>query len=134
MSEPRDALQHDGYAVLRSAVAADTLAAYRRERDDLRDGLLVRAPGDEHISLAANAGDEPAGAIDSYAISDAARAVLLPPALLALADDPPLLLFDAAESAAGAPDPGAHRDATYTALAGRPETLLVAAFATGAAT
>jgi hypothetical protein len=112
--------EHDGYLILRAAVPAAAIGAYPDELQRLRDGLLVRAPGDEHASLAAHAAPGSAGAVDPYAISDAARAVLLPePTVAALTDlfdgDAPLL-FDATEALAGAPDPGPYRDATYVAV------------------
>jgi hypothetical protein len=126
--------ERDGYLVLRGAAPAEAVSAYAGELRDLRDGLLVRAPGDEHASLAAHAEPGEAGAIDPYAISDAARAVLLPEpvisALTALYDGDAPLLFDAAEALAGAPDPGPYRDATYVAVSD-PRALVTLAVALG---
>jgi hypothetical protein len=127
--------EHDGYLILRAAVPAAAIGAYPEELQRLRDGLLVRAPGAEHASLAAHAAPGSAGAVDPYAISDAARAVLLPePAVATLTElfggDAPLL-FDATEALAGAPDPGPYRDATYVAVADAPDTLTVEVVALG---
>ncbi|HEV7752702.1 MAG TPA: phytanoyl-CoA dioxygenase family protein [Baekduia sp.] len=126
--------EHDGYLVLRGAAPREALRAYPGELAALRDGLLVRAPGDEYVSLAAHAEPGSAGAVDPYAISEAARAVLLPEpvvaALRALWDAQPLL-FDAVEALAGAPDPGPYRDATFVATSGGPATLITAVVALG---
>src|SRR4051794_7301032 len=123
MDELREAWERDGYAVLRGAAPATAVDDYAADLARLRDGLLVRAPGDEHVSLAIHAGtDTAAGAIDPYALSPAARALLLSDPLLELLparfDGDAPLLFDAAEAAAGPPDPtGApFRDATFVAL------------------
>jgi hypothetical protein len=125
----------DGYLVLREAVPAAAVGAYVEELQRLRDGLLVRAPGDEHASLAAHAEPGGAGAVDPYAISDAARAVLLPPTLVELLaglfDGDAPLLFDAAEALAGAPDAGPYRDATYVPVS-EPAALTTVAVALGA--
>lgn len=135
MDEQRREWERDGYLVLREAVARETLDAYAGELAAARDGLLVRAPGDEHVSLATqHAEGAAAGVIDPYAISGAARDALLAPAVLAALraawDDTPLL-FDAAEAQAGAPDDGPYRDATFTALADEPQTLVTVAVALG---
>jgi hypothetical protein len=72
--------------------------------------------------------------VDPYALSTAARALLLPSDLVrfltrdVFADDVPLL-FDAAEAGAGSPEDGPFRDATYVALATEPETLVTATIA-----
>jgi hypothetical protein len=124
----------DGYLVLRGAAPGEAVGAYGDELQELRDGLLVRAPGDEYASLAARAEPGTAGAVDPYAISEAARAVLLPQALVvALAarwDDAPLL-FDAVEALAGAPDRGPYRDATYVAASEDPAALVASVVALG---
>jgi hypothetical protein len=122
---------HDGYLLLPGAAPREAIDAYARDRTELRDGLLVRLPGDEHVSLATQA-PEDAPVVDPYAISDAARAVLLPlPLTDALSDlfgtDTPLL-FDA-EGAAGPQSPD--RDATHVALAEEPTTLVTATVALG---
>jgi hypothetical protein len=128
MDGARDPIEQDGFLVLREAVPGDVLAAYAEELPRLRDGLLVRAPGDEHVSLAARAQPGEAGVIDPYAFSGAARAVLLPEAVVAALgaryDGDAPLLFDASGTEAGAPDDGPYRDATYTAVAGEPEALV----------
>ncbi|WCB95483.1 hypothetical protein DSM104299_04231 [Baekduia alba] len=131
-----DPLQPDGHVVLEQAAPADALADYPAQRAAALDGLLARRPHAEHVELATQlAPDEPAAAADPYAIVDAARALLLSPPLVALLtarfDGDPPLLFDAAETAAGAPDDGPYRDATFTALADRPETLVTIAVALG---
>jgi hypothetical protein len=128
--------EQDGYAVLPGAAPQDALAAYAEQRAAARDGLLVRRPGADHVELATSVSDDQAGAVDPYAIVDAARALLLSPALTQLLttayDGDAPLLFDALESAAGGPDGDrAHRDATFTALAHRPETLVTLAVALG---
>src|SRR4051794_18611577 len=92
----------DGYVVLEQAAPADALAAYPDQRAAARDGLLARRPHAEQVELATQvAPDQAAGAIDPYAIVDAARALLLAPALVDLLtnlyDGDPPLLFDAAE-------------------------------------
>jgi hypothetical protein len=127
--------EHDGYLILRAAVPAAAIGGVPDELQRLRDGLLVRTPGDEHASLAAHAAPGSAGAVDPYAISDASRAVLLPEPVVAtltelFGGDAPLL-FDATEALAGAPDPGPYRDATYVAVSGEPDTLTVAVVALG---
>jgi hypothetical protein len=123
--------EHEGHLVLRGAAPAGAVAAYGDELQRLRDGLLVRVPGDPHASLAAHTEPGTAGAVDPYSISDAARAVLLPETVVAtlteLFDDAPLL-FDATEAASGAPDAGPYRDATYVAVSD-PRTLVTAAVA-----
>ncbi|MCW3004827.1 MAG: phytanoyl-CoA dioxygenase family protein [Conexibacter sp.] len=127
----RQQWEHEGHLVLRGAAPADAVGTYAEDLQRLRDGLLVRAPGDPHASLAAHAEPGTAGAVDPYSISDAARAVLLPDTVVAalteLFDDAPLL-FDATEARAGAPDPGPYRDATYVAVSD-PRTLVTAAVA-----
>ncbi len=138
MDDLRQAWERDGYVVLRGAAPIDQLAAYAHELETARDGLLVRGPGDEHVSLAAATigptHDHPTGAVDPYALSPAARALLLPPELVrfltrdVLGGDAPLL-FDATEASAGSPDDGPFRDATYVALAAEPETLVTATVA-----
>lgn len=121
---------HDGYLLLPGAAPREAIDAYARDLTELRDGLLVRLPGDEHVSLATHA-PEDAPIVDPYAISDAARAVLLPTALTTALgerfDDAPLL-FDA-EGAADAAGP--YRDATNVALAEEPTTLVTATIALG---
>jgi hypothetical protein len=115
----------DGFVVLRGAAPADALAAYDGELDAARDRLLVRAPGDEHPSLAARHEGPAAGAVDPYALAPAARALLLSEPVVALLTEArgvAPLLIDAVETAAGAPDPGPHRDTTYVA-ASPPEGL-----------
>ena len=108
----------DGFVVLRGAAPGEALAAFDSELDAASDRLLVRAAGDEHPALAVRHDASPAGAVDPYALAPAARALLLPDAVIAflteaLAAAP--MLIDAAETAAGAPDPGAYRDVTYVA-------------------
>jgi hypothetical protein len=108
----------DGFVVLRGAAPGEALAAYDGELDAVRDRLLVRAPGDEHPSLAVRREASPAGAVDPYALAPAARALLLPDAVIAFLSEvfgTAPLLIDAAETAAGAPDPAAYRDTTYIA-------------------
>ena len=128
---------NDGYLLLPGAAPREAIYAYARDRTELRDGLLVRLPGDEHVSLATQAPDD-APVVDPYAISDAARALLLPPALTSALsslfgnDDPPLL-FDA-EGTTTAIDAPPYRDATNVALAEEPETLVTATVALGAVT
>lgn len=122
-----------GYEVLRGAVDAETIAAYARERAEAGDGLLVREGAGGQVDLASRAQGQ-TGAVDPYAIVEAARAVLLPHAVTdeltsQLGEAP--LLFDAAETAASAPEGGPYRDATYTALADRPETLVTLIVAVG---
>jgi hypothetical protein len=115
----------DGFAVLRGAAPAEALAAYDGELDAARDRLLVRGPGEPHPALAVRRGDGPAGAIDPYALAPAARALLLGDTVVAFLADllgTAPLLIDAAETAAGAPDPGPYRDTTYVA-ASDPEAL-----------
>jgi hypothetical protein len=133
MDELRQAWERDGYVVLREAAPRAALAAYAEDRERLGDAVLVRPPGDEPVSLPSQLSGA-AGAVDPYAVSDAARELLLAPAvtdlLTALYDGTPPLLFDAAETAAGAPDEGPYRDATFTALASAPERLVTIAVAT----
>ncbi|MCW2993841.1 MAG: hypothetical protein JWQ18_1336 [Conexibacter sp.] len=138
MDDLREAWERDGYVVLRGASPTDLIAAYDAELAADREGLLVRGPGDEHVSLATQDADRPTGAVDPYALSPAARALLLPPELVRFLardvfDREPPLLFDAAEATAGAPDPdgGPYRDATFTALAAEPESLVTATVALG---
>ncbi|HWH96292.1 MAG TPA: phytanoyl-CoA dioxygenase family protein [Baekduia sp.] len=132
MDDLREAWDRDGYVVCRAVAPDDALGAYRRELADARDGLLVRVPGDEHVSLAANLPPgQAAGAIDPYAFSPAARALLLAPEARAWVGADTPLLFDAAEAAAGAAHDGPYRDATFTALADHPETLVTLAVALG---
>jgi hypothetical protein len=138
MDELREAWERDGYVVLRGAAPTGAVEAYADDLARLHDGLLVRAPGDEQVSLAIHAGpDRPVGAIDPYALSPAGRTLLLPDALIALLtaryDGDAPLLFDAAEAAAGPLDPtGApFRDATFVALADEPGTLVTVAVALG---
>jgi hypothetical protein len=136
MDDLREAWERDGYVVLRGAAPAAAIAAYAQELADARDGLLVRGPGDAQVSLATQAGDRETGAVDPYAFSEAARALLLSPELVrflardVFGGDAPLL-FDAAEASAGAPEPDgrAYRDATFTALATDPATLVTAGVA-----
>src|SRR3954454_20712424 len=134
MDELRQGWERDGYVVLRGAAAEGAPDAYREDLARLRDGLLARAPGDEQVSLAGQRPD--GGAVDPYALSDAARDLLLTPAVVAFVteavyDGTAPLLFDAAETAAGAPDAQPYRDATYTALAGDAESLVTVAVALG---
>ena len=137
MDELREAWERDGYVVLRGAAPDDAPAAYADDLARLHDGLLVRAPGDDRVSLAGRqAADATAGVVDPYALSDAARALLLTPTVVgfltdAVYDGTPPLLFDAAEAAAGAPDPAPYRDATYTALADQPQRLVTLTVAVG---
>jgi hypothetical protein len=137
MDDLRQAWEQDGYVVLRGVAPAEQMAAYFCELVAEHDGLLVRSPGDEHVSLATTvrpADTSPTGAVDPYALSAAARALLLPPDLVrflahnVFGDDAPLL-FDAVEAGAGSPEDGAFRDATYVALATEPETLVTATIA-----
>ncbi len=137
MDDLRQAWERDGYVVLRGAAPTEQIAAYAQELATNRDGLLVRGPGDEHVSLATTvrpADDRPVGAVDPYALSPAARALLLPPDLVrflareVFGDDAPLL-FDAIEADAGSPEGGPFRDATHVALATEPETLVTATIA-----
>ena len=140
MDDLRQAWEQGGYVVLRGAAPTEQIAAYAHGLAAGRDGLLVRSPGDGHVSLATTAqpsGDRPTGAVDPYALSAAARALLLPPDLVrfltrdVFGGSAPLL-FDAVEASAGSPDDGSFRDATYVALATEPETLVTAAVALGA--
>jgi hypothetical protein len=137
MDDLRQAWEQDGYVVLRGVAPAEQLAAYVRDLASERDGLLVRGPGDEHVSLATTVqpvDDRPSGAVDPYALSAAARALLLPPDLVRFLTrdvfngDAPLV-FDAVETGAGSMEDGAFRDATYVALATEPETLVTATIA-----
>jgi hypothetical protein len=124
-----------GYQVLSGATDQEAIDAYASERASAGDGLLVREPSAEHVELMTRAAPD-AGAVDPYAILDAARRVLLPPAvtdaLHAEYGEAPLL-FDAAETAAAAPEAGPYRDATYTALADDPDTLVTLVVALGEA-
>jgi hypothetical protein len=137
MDDLRQSWERDGYVVLRGAAPTEQIAAYAHELAANRDGLLVRGPGDAHVSLATTvqpSGDRPTGAIDPYALSAAARALLLPPDLVRFLtrdvfDNDAPLLFDAADASAGSPDDGPFRDATYVALATEPETLVTATIA-----
>jgi hypothetical protein len=140
MDDLRQAWEQDGYVVLRGAAPTEQIAAYAHELATNRDGLLVRGPGDEHVSLATTTAahssedERPSGAVDPYALSPAARALLLPPDLVrfltrdVFANDAPLL-FDAVETETGPPDDGSFRDATYVALATEPDTLVTATIA-----
>jgi hypothetical protein len=127
-------MDEPGYELLRGAASAETVDAYARERAEARDALLVRPGAQGQVELASRAGAE-AGAVDPYAILPAARAVLLPePVTTALTnrfDGEAPLLFDAAETAAAAPEAGPYRDATYTALAEEPHTLVTIVVALG---
>jgi hypothetical protein len=120
-----DAFAPDGYVLLPEAAPHDALAAYPEALQDARDGLLARRAGAPHAELATAAPD--GGAVDPYAIVEPARTLLLAPALVdlltrAYGDKP--LLFDAVGTAAGSPDDGPYRDATYTALGAEPDTLV----------
>lgn len=122
-----DAFAPDGYVLLPQAAPSDALAAYPDALDAARDGLLVRRPDAPQVELAGSAPGAPP--VDPYAIVEPARTILLAPALVdlltrAYGDKP--LLFDAS---GGAPDAGPYRDATYTALATEPETLVTIAVA-----
>jgi hypothetical protein len=136
VDELREAWERDGCAVLRGAAPADAVAGYAADLANVHDGLLVRGPGDEHVSLAIHATtDHPTGAVDPYALSRAGRTLLLPERLTdfltgLFGGDAPLL-FDAAEATAGPLDAegGPFRDATFVALAAEPETLITAAVA-----
>jgi hypothetical protein len=129
-------MDEQGYQVLTGAVTAETIDAYAHERAEARDALLVREGGNGQVDLASRAQGE-AGAVDPYAVLPAARAVLLPDAVTtALTErfgDTAPLLFDAAETAGAAPEDGPYRDATYTALAEKPETLTTIVVALGEA-
>ncbi|HWI74419.1 MAG TPA: phytanoyl-CoA dioxygenase family protein, partial [Baekduia sp.] len=126
-----DEWDRDGYVVLRGAAPNEAIGSYAEERDAMRDGLLVREPGADQVSLATQASAQ-AAAADPYAISSAARALLLPDALTTLLHvrfgEAPLL-FDATESRTPPTDQSPYRDATYVALATEPETLTTAAVA-----
>lgn len=129
-------MEETGYELLNGAVPAETIDAYARERADAGDGLLVRAGASGQVDLPSRAqGDT--GAVDPYAVLPEARGLLLPEAVTtALTErfgEAPLL-FDAAETAAAAPEDGPYRDATYTALADEPETLVTLIVALGEAT
>jgi hypothetical protein len=127
-----DESDRDGYVVLRGAAPQEAIDAYARERVELRDGLLVREPGADHVSLATQSSPD-AAAVDPYALSVGARALLLSEPLTTLLHErfgEAPLLFDATESGDAAPqDP--YRDATFVALATEPETLTTAAVALG---
>jgi hypothetical protein len=123
--------ERDGFLVLRGAASEAAIGEYAQELAADRSGLLVREPGAEHVSLATQA-TEDAAAVDPYAISPAARTLLLPEALTSLLHErygEAPLLFDATGSQAA--DPGIDRDATFVALAAEPETLVTAAVALG---
>jgi hypothetical protein len=137
MDDLRQAWQRDGYVVFRGVAPIEQIAAYANELATNRDGLLVRSPGDEHVSLAPSTNqslDERSGAVDPYALSPAARALLLPPDLVRFLtrdvfnNDAPLL-FDADETEAGSPDDCPFRDATYVGLATEPDILVTATIA-----
>jgi hypothetical protein len=117
----------DGFEALPGVAAAEALGAYDGELEAAHDRLLVRSPGDEHPALAARHDRRPAGAVDPYAVSAAARELLLgEPLAEALSErfgGPAPLLIDAVESAAGPFDDGPHRDTTYVATSA-PEALL----------
>jgi hypothetical protein len=118
--------QEDGFVVLEGAAPEVALSAYDEELEAARDRLLVRAPGDEHPSLAVRSDASQAGAVDPYAVSHAARELLLSDAVIAAATEvlgATPLLFDATEAAAGSPGPGPFRDTTYVAAA-PPDALL----------
>jgi hypothetical protein len=121
------AWDQDGFTVLPGVAPAEALGAYDAELEAEHDRLLVRSPGDEHPALAARHERAPAGAVDPYAVSAAARELLLGERLAEALSErlggPAPLLIDAAESAAGPFDDGPHRDTTYVA-ASAPETLL----------
>jgi hypothetical protein len=131
-----DAFAPDGYVLLPEAAPRDALAAYPAALEDARDGLLARRPGEPHAELATSAPD--GGPVDPYAIVEPARTLLLPPPLVELltaayGDQP--LLFDAVGAQAGAPDPDhPYRDATFTALATEPDTLVTTVVALGTTT
>jgi hypothetical protein len=139
MDDLRRAWERDGYVVLRGAAPTEQIAAYAEELVAELDGLLVRRPGDEHVSLATAAtspGDPLAGAVDPYALSAAARALLLPPDLVRFLtrdvfDNGAPLLFDALEASAASPEDRPFRDATHVALAAEPELLVIATIALG---
>ncbi|WP_187368991.1 phytanoyl-CoA dioxygenase family protein [Baekduia soli] len=121
----REAWDQDGFVVLAGVVDGDAIAAYDRELQEVRDRLLVRAPGAGHPSLATRTDAPDAGPVDPYALSAAARAVLVPDrVVLALAEllGAAPLLVDAVGSEAGAPDPGPYRDPTYVSVS-EPEAL-----------
>jgi hypothetical protein len=123
--------ERDGFLVLRGAASEAAIGDYAKELAADRSGLLVREPGAEQVSLATQA-TEDAAAVDPYAISPAARELLLPDALTSLLHErygEAPLLFDATGSQAA--DPGIDRDATFVALATEPETLITAAVALG---
>jgi hypothetical protein len=137
MDDLRAAWEQDGYVVLRHIAPINQISAYAEELAAAREGLLVRKPGDEHVSLAATAQPtetHPTGAVDPYVLAPAARALLLPPELTrfltsdVFGGDAPLL-FDAVDASAGSPDDRPFRDATYVALATEPETLVTAVLA-----
>lgn len=139
MDDLRRAWERDGYVVLRGAATAEQIALYADELAADRDGLLVRRPGDEHVSLATTADPSdgrPSGTVDPYALSPAARALLLAPDLVHFLTGDVFghgapLLFDALEASAGSPQDGPFRDATYVALAAEPELLVTATVALG---
>jgi hypothetical protein len=104
----------DGYEVLRGAAAADAIARYGEQREAARERLRTRATGAQEVVLGGEG-----GALDPHAEVPAALELLLAGPVVErlrehLGGAP--LLFDAAEAAAGAPDDGPHRDATYTGL------------------
>jgi hypothetical protein len=121
------AWDQDGFVVLPGIASAEALGAYDGELEAASDRLLVRSPGDAHPSLAARHERTPAGAVDPYAVSGAARELLLGERLAEALSErlggPAPLLFDAVESAAGPLEDGPHRDATFVASSA-PEALL----------
>jgi hypothetical protein len=125
-----DAFAPDGYVLLSGAAPQDALAAYPEALGSARDGLLVRRPDGPQVELAATAPAD-AAPVDPYAIVDAARRLLLAPPLVELLahayGDTPLLID--ALGAGVAPDEHPYRDATYTALATEPDTLVTIAVA-----
>jgi hypothetical protein len=131
-------LHADGYQVLTQAVAPELLAAYAQQRAAALDGLLARRRDVQRVELLTQVPDgEAAGAIDPYAIVDAARRLLLNAPVLDLLtttfEGAPPLVYAAAETTASAPadEPGPYRDATYTALADSLDRLIVVAVALG---
>lgn len=117
----------DGFEILGDVTAEAALGAYDGELEAARDRLLVRSPGDEHPALAVRHERAPAGAIDPYAVSAAARELLLgrrlAEALRERLGGAAPLLIGAVETAAGPFDDAPHRDTTYVA-ASAPEALL----------
>src|SRR3954468_18132279 len=109
----------DGFEVLRGALGEGATTRYDEGAAAAREVLRVRGPGEEQPSLATQRAPGEAGVLDPYAVVPAARELLLAPPLVArlaeLLGAAPLLI-DASETAAGAPDDGPHRDATWTGL------------------